>query len=61
MLSDESDESDKEEFDKPGSESGSSGKFGIGLGGSLYVVGLPLGVTFSYDESCDGDGRSLFP
>ena len=57
--SDESDESDKEEYDELGSESGSDGKFGTVLGGLLRGVGLPLCVTLSADDSCDGDGGSL--
>ena len=33
----------------------SFGTFGTRLGGLLHAVRLPLGVTFSYDEPCDGD------
>ena len=40
----ESDESDKEESDKLGSESGSVGTFGAGFDGLLRIVGFPLGV-----------------
>ena len=37
--------------------------FGTGLGGLLYVVGLPLCVTLAGDDgiSCDGDGGLLVP
>ena len=59
LSSDESDESYKEEYEKLGSESGSYSMFGNGLGWLLHGVGLHLGVTFSADESCDGDGGSL--
>ena len=52
-------EYDKEEYDELGSESGSDGKFGTVLGGLLRGVGLPLCVTLSADDSCDGDGGSL--
>ena len=59
MSSDESDESDKGEYDKTGSESGSSDTLGTGLGGLLRVVVFPLGVKISSYESCDGDWGSL--
>ena len=39
----------------------SAGTFGTILGGSLHGVGLPLDVTLSADESCDGGGGSLVP
>ena len=42
-------------------ESGSDGAFVTGLGGFLHDVGLPSGVTFSSDESCDGYRGSIFP
>ena len=45
MPSDESDEYEKEESDKLGSESGSAGTFGVGFGGLLRGVGFPLVVT----------------
>ena len=51
----ESDESDKYESDKLGSESGSAGSSGTGLDGLLRGVRLPLGGMISADESCDGD------
>ena len=57
----ESDKYNKEESDELGSESRSSGTFGIGLGGFLHGVGLPLGVTISDGELCYGDGGSLVP
>ena len=61
-MSDESDEPDKEESDKPGSESGSDSKFGTVLGGLLCGVGFPLGVTLSADKSWNDYERSLsFP
>ena len=44
-------ESEKEESDKPGSESGSAHMFGSELGGLLHDVGFFLGVTLSADES----------
>ena len=50
LLDDESDESDKEAFDKLVYESGSAGMFGIGLGGLLIGVGLPLGITLFPDD-----------
>ena len=56
MSPDESDYSDEEEYDRLGSESGSAGTFGTGLGGLPRGLGFPLGVTLSADESC-GDGR----
>ena len=59
LSSDESDESDKEESYELGYESGSAGKFDTGLGGLLNGLGLPLGVTLSSGESCDGDEGSL--
>ena len=55
MLSDESDNSGREESDKIGAEFGSYGTFGTVLGGLLLVVGLTLGVTISTDELCGGD------
>ena len=60
LSSDKSDEYKEEEYEKLGSESGSAGTFGTRLGGSLSGIGLPLGVTLSTDESCIGDGGSLF-
>ena len=39
---------------KTGSESGSFGTFGTGLGGLLHGVVFTFGVTISDDESCDG-------
>ena len=61
MSSDESDESDKEEYDELGSESRSAGIYGTILYELLHGLGIPLGVTLSYDESWDGDGGSLSP
>ena len=55
MSSIDLDESNKEESNKLGSESGSAGKFGTGLGGLLRGVELPLDVTLSADELCDDD------
>ena len=49
--SDESEESDKEESEKLGYESGSVGMFGAGFGSFSRDVGLPLGITLSADES----------
>ena len=54
-MSDELEESDEGESDKPGSESGSAGTFGSVLGGLLHCLGCTLCVTLSDDESCDGD------
>ena len=62
MFSDESDDSDEEESDKLGSESGSDGTCGTGLGGFTRILGFALGIKLSADESCDGDRGSLaFP
>ena len=61
LLSDESDESDKLEYDELVSKYGSAGTFGTGLGGLLRGVGLSLGVTLSAGESCDSDRGSLVP
>ena len=58
-MSDESDEYEEGESDELGSESGSDGTFGTGLGVFLRGVWLSLGVTLSDDESCDGDEGSL--
>ena len=58
---DQSDETDKEESDKLGCESGSAGTFVTVLGGLLHGVVLPSGVNIYDDISCDGDGGSLFP
>ena len=58
-MSDESDESNKEESDGLVYESGSGGTFGTGLGGLLRCTGFPLGGTLSDYESCDGDGGSI--
>ena len=58
-MYDDSDESDEEESEKFGSESRSDGTFITGLGGMLSGLGLPLSVTISADESCDGDGGSF--
>ena len=59
--SNESDEPDEDRSDELGSESGSAGVFSTKLGGLLSGIGLPLCVAFSDDDSCDGDGGSLFP
>ena len=60
--SDESYESDKEESNELGSESGSYGTFSNGLGGLLYGVGFTVGMKLTVDDfSCYGDGRSLDP
>ena len=56
MSSYESDDSDEEESDELGSESGSSGRYGTGLGGLSHGVGIPLGFTLYSEKSCDGDG-----
>ena len=53
-MSDESNDSDEEEYKKPGSESGSAGTYGTGLGVLLHGVGFPLGVTLYSDESLYG-------
>ena len=55
---DEPDESNKEEYEKIGSKSGSAVTFGNRLSGLLLCVELYLCVTISDDESCDGDGGS---
>ena len=57
--SDDSDESNKEEFDELGYESRSTGTFSTGLSGLLCGEGFPLGVTFHADESCGDDVGSL--
>ena len=54
--SDESDESDEEEFYKLGSGSGSFGTCGIGLDGLLHGVELFLGVKFAGDDKSFGGG-----
>ena len=59
MSSDESDESDEEQFDKPGSESWSDGTFSTRLGGLLRGLWVTLGVTLSDNDPCGGDGGSL--
>ena len=61
MFPDESEEYDEEEYDKPGSESGSAGTLGTVLGGLLHGVGLPLGVMISSDEPRDSDAGSIAP
>ena len=53
-----SDESDKS--NKLWSESGSDGLFITGLGGLLSCREFHLGATLYADESCDGDGGSIF-
>ena len=61
-MSGELDDLKKEEYDEPGSESGSAGTFVTILGGLLHGVGLTLGITFYADEFFNGDGGSLvFP
>ena len=42
-----------------GSESVSDGTYSTGLGGFLRGLGIPVGVTLSYNESCNNDGGSL--
>ena len=62
LDSDESNESDKEESNKLGSESGSIGTYGTGLGGLLGGVEFPVGVMLpGNDLPFNGDGGSLFP
>ena len=58
-MSYESDESDEKEYDRLGSESGSDGTFGNGLGGFLCSLGFTSGVMISTNESCGGDIGSL--
>ena len=58
-MSNESDESDKEESDRIESEPGPAGTFVTKLGGFLPGIGSNLGVTLSDDESCDGYRGSL--
>ena len=58
---DESDGYNEGESDKLGSEYGSPGMFGTGLGGLLLIVGFPLGVTLSSDETFYGVRGSLGP
>ena len=61
-MSNESDDSDQEESEKLGSESGSARTYGTRLGGFLRGLGFPLGVMVSTDESRNGDGGLLkFP
>ena len=59
MLSGESDDSDEEESDKIGSESGSSGTYSIWFGLLLCWLGFTLGVTLYDNESCGVDRKSL--
>ena len=59
LSSDESNESDKEESKFFWSESGLAGTLGTRLGGLLRDVCLPLCVTHSAYETCDGNGGSL--
>ena len=59
LLSDESEESDKEDSEKPGSESGSAGMFGTGLGELLSGIVFTWGVTIYAEKSCYGNGGSL--
>ena len=59
LYSDDSDESNEEEYDKLESESGSAGTLSTRLGWLLLDLCLPLGVTLSADETCDGNGGSL--
>ena len=59
MLPDESDEFDKEEYEKLGSESGPSGTYGTNLRELLCGLAYSLGVTLYDDESCDGERGSL--
>ena len=61
MLSDESHESDEEEYEKIGCESRSAGTFGTVMSWSFHGVGFPLGVTLYYDDSCDCDWGLLVP
>ena len=58
-MSDESDDSDEQEPEKLGSESGPAGTFDNGWGGLSRGLGFPLGFTIYDDESCDSDGESL--
>ena len=58
-MSDDSNESNEEEFDKLEYESGSYGTFSPELGGLLRGVGFSLGVTLSADEAWAGDKGSL--
>ena len=58
-MSDESDNSDEEEYGALGSEYGSASTYGTVLGGFLRGLGFPLGVKLSADESCDGVVGSL--
>ena len=58
-MSDESDESNEEEYEKIGSESGSACRFGTVLEGLLCGLRFPLGVTIYDYESFDGGGGSL--
>ena len=48
--SNDSDESNKEESDELGYESGSSGKFGTGLCGLLCGVGFYIGMTIYIND-----------
>ena len=41
------------------SGSGSAVKYGTGLGGFLCGLGIHLGVTLYYDDSCDSARGSL--
>ena len=58
-MSDESYDSDKEEYEKLGSESGSAGRYGTGLGGLLCILVIRLVVTLYADNLCDSDGGLL--
>ena len=52
--SDESDESNEEEYEELGSKFVSSGAFGTIFGRLLCGIGFPLGVTISADKLCGG-------
>ena len=54
-----SEQSNKEEYEEIGFESGSVGMFDTRLGGLLGGVRLPLGVTPSTEKSFNGDWGSL--
>ena len=59
MSSDETDDSDEEESEKIGYESGSSDTYSIVLGVLSCWLGFTLGVTLYDDESWGGDRESL--
>ena len=61
LSSDESDESNKEEYDELGYKSGSAVTIITRLCWLLHGAGLPFGVTLSSDDSCNDQGSLSVP